>query len=181
MELDSDERARLKRPADNDLEGEQRLTKRLGRLRIDPTNNRPIATVPPVSSDNDQLDRMPVDDTKDKIYIHDIDSELAELEEHQSEIAFIPEIEKKLAALPTSVLGSHRQDGNKQMVLYQVPSSISVSEEHDHVRKAIIATRARAREESVSEASLSFPKSETDQTRQRTTSEDRDVEAMDVD
>lgn len=126
---------------------------------------------------------MPVDDTKDRIYIHDIDSELAELEEQQPEIAFIPEIEKKLAALPTSVLGSHRQDGNKQMVLYQVPSSISVPEEHDHVRKAIIATRARVREEPVSEASqLSASEGKVDQTGKRTTTlEDPDVEAMDID
>lgn len=42
MELDSDERTRLKRPADNDLEGEQRLTKRLGRLRI----GKEVLTIP---------------------------------------------------------------------------------------------------------------------------------------
>ena len=34
MELDSAEKHGHKRPADNELEGEQRLAKRLGRMRL---------------------------------------------------------------------------------------------------------------------------------------------------
>lgn len=34
MEFDADKRSRPKRPAEDDLENEQRLTKRMGRLRI---------------------------------------------------------------------------------------------------------------------------------------------------
>ncbi|KAF6225320.1 hypothetical protein HO173_012805 [Letharia columbiana] len=48
--------------------------------------------------------------------------------------------------IPKSVLlgEGHPSTGN-EMVLYSVPSSLSVPEEQDKVRKAIIESRARAR------------------------------------
>ena len=50
------------------------------------------------------------------------------------------------------LLQNRTNSANTQLVLYQVPSSISVPEEQDHVRKAIIAARARARQEQVRQA-----------------------------
>lgn len=126
---------------------------------------------------------MSVDETKDRIYIHDLDSELAELEEQEPEIAYLPEIEKKLAALPTAILGTNSQEGgNKQMVLYQVPSSISVPEEQDHVRRAIIAARTRARETPVSETSVFAPGEDAqDQPKQSKALGNEGADAMDID
>ncbi len=65
---------------------------------------------------------------------------------------FLPDIDKKISAIPQQLLQNQTNNANTQMVLYQVPSSISVPEEQDHVRKAIIATRARAREQQARDA-----------------------------
>lgn len=90
---------------------------------------------------------MKLDDEKDKIYIHNLDDELADIESEEEKLVFLPDIEKKLGKIPKSVLlgESHHSTGN-EMVLYSVPSSLSVPEEQDKVRKAIIESRARARE-----------------------------------
>lgn len=95
---------------------------------------------------NNVSDAMHLDDTKDKVYIHDLDSELAELEHEENNIAFLPEIEKKLMGVPDSVLSQEASENNA-LVLYQIPSSLSVPESKDSVRRAIIETRHRAREE----------------------------------
>ena len=52
---------------------------------------------------------------------------------------------------------------SKQLVLYRVPSSISVPEEQDSVRKAIIEARARLREKkSVVQAEAGLPEVDMD-------------------
>jgi len=91
---------------------------------------------------------MLLEDTKDKIYIHDLDSELAELESDEENPVFIPDIEKHLNRIPKQVLVSQepRSLANNQLVLYGVPTSLTVPEEHDNVRKAIIEARERARD-----------------------------------
>jgi hypothetical protein len=88
---------------------------------------------------------MQLDDTKDRVYVHDLDSELAEIESRENDIAFLPEIEKRLTAIPNSVL-TNRTPSNNQIVLYQVPASLSIPENQDTVRKVILDARARARE-----------------------------------
>ena len=90
---------------------------------------------------------MQLDDTKDKVYIHNLDEELSDIESEEERLVFLPDIEKKLGKIPKSVLTSetHPAAGN-QMVLYSVPTSLSVPKEQDKVRKAIIESRARARE-----------------------------------
>ena len=101
------------------------------------------------------IENMHVDDTKDKIYIHDLASEIAEIEASEPQAFFLPELDKKITAIPPSVLGGGNvAKANNQMVLYQVPSSLTVPEEEDNVRKAILETRARAREKHVQEAAL---------------------------
>ena len=92
---------------------------------------------------------MYVDDTKDRVYIYDLESEIAQIEAEEPKAIFLPDIEKKISAIPEHLLQSNNNNSsssNTQMVLYHIPTSISVPEEQDHVRKAILAARARARQ-----------------------------------
>ena len=99
---------------------------------------------------------MQLDDTKNRVYIHNLDDELADIESEEEKLVFLPDIEKKLGMIgkiPKSVLlgEGHPSTGN-QVVLYSVPSSLSIPAEHDNVRKAIIESRARAREKQLHDA-----------------------------
>ncbi|KAL8957310.1 MAG: hypothetical protein Q9183_006096, partial [Haloplaca sp. 2 TL-2023] len=99
-----------------------------------------------------QNDSMQLDDTKDKVYIHNLAAELLEIESDEDKPLFLPDIEKKLSKIPRSVLiGRNPPTMNTQMVLYNVPSSLSVPKEHDNVRRAIIDSRARSMEKQVHE------------------------------
>lgn len=96
---------------------------------------------------------MQVDDTKDRIYIHNLDDELSDIEAEEERLVFLPDIEKKLGKIPKSVLlGEGHPSIGTEVVLYSVPSSLTVPEEQDKVRKAIIESRARAREKQLYEA-----------------------------
>lgn len=168
----------LKRHAAEEPEGEQRITKRLARMRIGqdeqngilphasthyaiPHHPQPIISSPaPIPCGASADDLMPLDDTKDKVYIHDLESEIAQIEAEEPKGLFLPDIDRKISAIPQQLLQSQISNANTQMVLYQVPSSISVPEEQDHVRKAIIATRARAREKQAREAEETQKKNE---------------------
>lgn len=101
---------------------------------------------------------MRLDDTKHKVYIYDIDDELASEGEADAEeqVVFLPDIERHLRANripPSLLLGEPDLEdlAAKQLVLYHVPSSITVPEEQDSVRKAIIEARARVRERQMAE------------------------------
>jgi hypothetical protein len=96
---------------------------------------------------------MQVDDTKDRVYIHNLDDELSNIEAEEERLVFLPEIEKKLVKIPKSVLlGEGYPTTGSEMILYRVPNSLTVPEEQDKVRKAIIESRARAREKQVQDA-----------------------------
>lgn len=96
---------------------------------------------------------MQLDDTKDKVYIYNLDDELSDMEPVEEKLIFLPDIEKRLTKIPKSILTSHQPSTtSSEMVLYNVPASLSVPEEQDNVRKAIIETRARARERQLQEA-----------------------------
>ncbi|KAF4629612.1 hypothetical protein G7Y89_g8530 [Cudoniella acicularis] len=95
-------------------------------------------------------DVMQLDNTKHKVYIYDLDAELSDSSESDDgKLVFLPDIEKHLreSRIPPSIRANSDGElaGNKQLVLYSIPSSLTVAEEHDSVRKAIIETRARAR------------------------------------
>ena len=91
-------------------------------------------------------DSMQLDETKDKVYIYNLDDQIAEIEDEENMI-FLPDIEKKLREIPQYLLtGDLRPTAENQMVLYGVPASLSVPKERDNVRKAMIESRARARE-----------------------------------
>jgi len=97
---------------------------------------------------------MLVDDTRDRIYIHNLDAEVAEIEASEpptERLIFLPDIEKHFSKIPEQVLMNRRGslDSNhegQELVLYSVPKSLSLNEEQDSVRKAIAEARGRARE-----------------------------------
>jgi len=91
---------------------------------------------------------MQVEDTKDKVYICDLNKELAEVESDEDTPVFVPDIEKHIMKLPKSVLigDDVKAAANKQMILYRPPPSFMVPVDKDSVRKAIIESRRRAQE-----------------------------------
>ncbi|KAI6874849.1 hypothetical protein KC338_g1015 [Hortaea werneckii] len=96
---------------------------------------------------------MAVDDTRDRVYIHNLDDELAEIETSDEErLIFLPDIEKKLSRLPSHVLTGQKHDKNQELVLYSVPQSLTPSEESDITRKTILEARQRARDKAAEEA-----------------------------
>jgi len=102
---------------------------------------------------------MRVDDTKDRVYIHDLDEELADLdppEEEEERLIFLPDIEKQLSKLPQQVLLGRRddevQEQQQELVLYGAPKSLTMDEGYDPVRKAIVEARQRARDKAIEDA-----------------------------
>ncbi|KAL8940252.1 MAG: hypothetical protein Q9216_002906 [Gyalolechia sp. 2 TL-2023] len=145
-----------KRHADDNLERDQRLSKRFnllnlendGRLYIPVKGNAPTT----VHVANVQHDSMQLDDTKDKVYIHNLAAELSDIESDEDTPLFLPDIEKKLSKIPQSVLtGMNPPNINTQMILYNVPSSLSLPKEQDSVRQAILDSRARTMEKQAQE------------------------------
>jgi len=90
---------------------------------------------------------MDVQDTPHRVYIHDLAAELSDIESDEEKPIFLPDIEKHLSKIPRHVLlGPEPQSNeNNQMVLYNVPASLTVPEERDGVRKAIVEARQRIR------------------------------------
>ncbi|KZF26054.1 hypothetical protein L228DRAFT_279302 [Xylona heveae TC161] len=150
----------VKRQADSTPDNDQRLAKRFELLDIEqngkkklyvPVQSPSSAYTPKHSSPSS--DSMQLDDTKDRIYIHNLDEELAEVDSDDDKVIFLPDIERRLTKIPKSVLRSQNPPpiGNNELVLYSVPESLSVPAEHDSVRRAIIEARQRIREKQVQE------------------------------
>lgn len=105
-------------------------------------------------------DDMQVDDTSHRVYIGDLDAEIADIEAHEprERLIFLPDIEKHFSRIPLGVLlageDSKPDDSpeEQQLVLYDVPKSLTVAEGHDSVRKAIIEARRRAQDKAAAEA-----------------------------
>ena len=130
---------------------------------------------------------MPIDETKDRIVIHDLAAEIAEIEAAEPTTIFLPDIDRKVSAIPQTLLQNQSGNtNNTQIVLYEVPSSISVPKEADAVRKAIIAARARAREKQGQEQekehmAISIYHTETDAASVQQESQNMlDPDAMDI-
>ncbi|PBP20429.1 hypothetical protein BUE80_DR008782 [Diplocarpon rosae] len=140
----------------------ERLSKRLSLLNLERNGERlyvpvehPTASTAPLEprsplrcSDDDV---MQLDNTKHKVYIYDLDAELSDSgESDDGKLVFLPDIKKHLreTRIPPMILANNQGElagMNNQLVLYNIPSSLSVPEEKDSVRKAVIETRARAR------------------------------------
>ncbi|KAK4550098.1 hypothetical protein LTR36_003065 [Oleoguttula mirabilis] len=158
---------------DSSLNDDQRFTKRFNLLSIRNSqangnsnyyipvaNDAPLSDalsharpLQPVRRAQDEDDLMQVDDTRDRVYIHNLDDELADIESDEEKLIFLPDIEKRLSRLPRQLLTGRRQDEaqNQELVLYSVPKSLTVDESHDAVRKAILEARQRARDKTAEE------------------------------
>ena len=159
-----------KRPADSALDGEQRLSKRFDLLNLDNTTKgarlyMPISSAhgPPTTSPTTckrpraprtptHDDAMLVEDTPHRVYIHDLAAELSDIESDEDNPIFLSDIEAHLSKIPRHVLlgPPPKPTEHNQVVLYNVPASLTVPEEHDNVRKAIVEARQRIREKQVS-------------------------------
>lgn len=150
----SSEFCRKRHPTD-DLKEEQPLTKRLSLLNL---NNgffpphRKFSSLPPTHKRQRKTPHSPAEQERmevdNVIYISDLESDS---DSDTEQVIFIPEIEKKLNQIPYQIAS---RDNNKstststELVLYSVPSSISVPETKDVVKRAIIESRQRLREKS---------------------------------
>jgi hypothetical protein len=94
---------------------------------------------------------MEVEDTPHRVYISDLSAELSDIESDEENPIFLSDIEKHLSKIPTHVLRGPEPTPTQhnQMVLYNVPSSLTVPEAQDNVRKAIVETRQRIRDRQV--------------------------------
>ncbi|KAG6026880.1 hypothetical protein E4U41_001138 [Claviceps citrina] len=117
-----------------------------------PTNTpAPAPPAQPAAPQNDHDDSpMHLDDSAHKVYIYNLDDELtSESEDEDGKLVFLPDVERHLREnrIPPHVLAnSEGQLAGMQLVLYSDPRSLSVPEERDGVRKAILESRQRARE-----------------------------------
>lgn len=93
---------------------------------------------------------MRLENSKHKVYIHDLDDELAEEHDERplKSLSLLPEFDRRVTAVPTEALRS-RSDSptGRELVLYTLPASLSVPEEHDGVRRAIAEARLRLRQQ----------------------------------
>ncbi|EGD95967.1 hypothetical protein TESG_03429 [Trichophyton tonsurans CBS 112818] len=174
------EKRRGKRAAEEELDGERRLRKKFGRLRLDRLSEQALITPTTTaaaaggggryslegqrqaggrehagspskytSSRASNGDGMQVDDTKTRVYITDLEDEIAQIEEEERGQTFkvMPEMEKQLMSVPKSVL-THKpkEERNNELVLYRVPAALGIPAEQDSVRAVMTDARERARE-----------------------------------
>ncbi|EHA49971.1 hypothetical protein MCOR27_003548 [Pyricularia oryzae] len=116
-----------------------------------PTSSSTPAAQPPADTP------MQLDDDKYKVYIYNIDDELSSDSEPETDqsssgrLIFLPDVEKhllrtRIPPVPRPILpNADGELAGKQLVLYSVPSSLSVPEDQDSVRRAILDARARSR------------------------------------
>ncbi|KAK7900922.1 hypothetical protein LTR67_003207 [Exophiala xenobiotica] len=143
---------------------------------------------------------MTVDETPHRVIITNLAHEIAQIEADEaaaSQTVFLPDIDKKVSAIPARFLQNHPPQNpspalslntNTALVLYRDPTSITVPEEEDAVRKAIIAARTRAREKQAAEwrereregqdQDIEFDDAMTDHSSYR--DRDEDLDAMEI-
>lgn len=96
-------------------------------------------------------DNMMLDNSKHKVYIYNLDDELSsESEDESGKLVFLSDIEKHLRAnrIPQHVLpNTDGELAGMQLVLYREPTSLTVPEEQDNVRRAVVEARERLREQ----------------------------------
>ncbi|KAH0359815.1 hypothetical protein KCU65_g9765, partial [Aureobasidium melanogenum] len=153
----------LKRTADDSFDDDNRFAKRFNLLNLANNNDKlyiPVSARPQLQTTlarpPPSEEHMHVDDTKDRVYIHNLDDELADIESDEEKLIFLPDIEKKLNAIPRHILVGEKKDSHQELVLYNLPPSLSVPIEKDNVRKAILEARERAEEKTAITPSLSF-------------------------
>ncbi|PNP83320.1 hypothetical protein FNYG_03642 [Fusarium nygamai] len=163
-----DKTRRLRRKRKAETQDNERLSKRLSLLNLERSGNKlyvpveqptttsissaaPVPTPSNVASNPVPDETMQLDDSKHKVYIYNMDDELSSDSESDDpgKLVFLPDIEKHLRAnrIPPSVLANSEGElAGMQVVLYSDPKSLTVPEDKDSVRKAIIESRNRTRE-----------------------------------
>ncbi|KAI4734446.1 hypothetical protein E4T44_15287, partial [Aureobasidium sp. EXF-8845] len=158
----------LKRTADDSFDDDHRFAKRFNLLNLGITPSHctahpaPSSTAPSPPNNHDKLyipvsarpqlhtavttsppteEHMQLDDTKHRVYIHNLDDELFDIESDEEKLVFLPDIEKKFNAIPRHILVGDKKDTHQELVLYNLPPSLSVPVEQDNVRKAILEAR----------------------------------------
>jgi hypothetical protein len=122
-----------------------------------PTNGDPIPTQNGLAA-TVQDDSMNVDDTQHRVYVQNLDAEIAEIEANEPEerLIFLPDIEKHFSRIPEHLLASPQVAESaarqQELVLYSVPRSLTVDKGHDSVRRAILDARQRSRDKVAEEA-----------------------------
>ena len=149
----------------------------------------PQHTRPPRPPPSD--DAMLVEDTPHRVYIHDLAAELRDIESDEDTPIFLSDIEKHLSKIPRHLLRGPepKSTEDNQLVLYNVPASLTVPSEQDSVRKAIVEARQRIREKQVSSVSeptrvfVDFDPTTLDMPMSIGSShyDDQDEDAMDID
>ncbi|KAK9437648.1 hypothetical protein VB005_08644 [Metarhizium brunneum] len=137
----------------------ERLSKRLSLLNLEQSGNKlyvPVETPHPPSATcatqatSQPCEHMELDDSKHKVYIYNLDDELSsESEDEEGKLVFLPDIEKHLreTRIPKHVLANNDGElAGMQLVLYKDPTSLSVPQEEDSVRRAVLEARQRMRE-----------------------------------
>ncbi|KAJ4271542.1 hypothetical protein NW762_000246 [Fusarium torreyae] len=164
-----DKTRRLRRKRKAETQDNERLSKRLSLLNLEQNGSKlyvPVeepsastssasasaSTSNPPSQSPAADETMQLDDSKHKVYIYNIDDELSSDSETDDpgKLVFLPDIEKhmRLNRIPPSVLAnSDGELAGMQVVLYSDPKSLTVPEDKDSVRKAIIESRHRTREQ----------------------------------
>ncbi|KAF5582919.1 hypothetical protein FPANT_8336 [Fusarium pseudoanthophilum] len=163
-----DQARRLRRKRKAETQDNERLSKRLSLLNLERSGNKlyvpveqptttsissaaPVPTPSNVVSNPVPDETMQLDDSKHKVYIYNMDDELSSDSESDDpgKLVFLPDIEKHLRAnrIPPAVLANSEGElAGMQVVLYSDPKSLTVPEDKDSVRKAIIESRNRTRE-----------------------------------
>ncbi|KAI9802174.1 MAG: hypothetical protein M1825_002894 [Sarcosagium campestre] len=149
----------IKRRADDQLDHDQRLAKRLGLLNLSrtgqayiPVEGQGAVERHPVQHQQDYSEQMQLDDTKDKVYVFDLDEDLSDPESDDKKLVFLPDIDKHLSGIPKAVLARDSDaDKNKQIILYNPQTSLMNWPPQNDVRKAIAESRVRARERQAQE------------------------------
>ncbi|KAH8151236.1 uncharacterized protein LAJ45_04438 [Morchella importuna] len=165
-----------KRPPgdDNDLQAEQPLSKKLAMLSIHLEKKHhsnlaraqlhktaPVTTITRAQQDDDSME---VDnDNSNVVFVHNLDDELSSDEDEDTKgIVFLPDIEKKLTRVPYDIARGSSGGGGEMrqpqkagtstaLVLYTVPTSLTVSAEQDDVKRAIVEARERIRKKQAEE------------------------------
>lgn len=154
-----------KRKADS--QDNERLSKRLSLLNLEQNGQKlyvPVESAHLKPTDPSTLrqlpenDSMSLDDSKHKVYIYDLDAELSDSgESDDGKLVFLPDIEKHLMQnrIPPSILANKNGElAGMQMVVYSEPTSLTLPEEQDSVRKVIVEARARLRQKQKGESEL---------------------------
>ncbi|RPB14412.1 hypothetical protein P167DRAFT_534233 [Morchella conica CCBAS932] len=121
----------------------------------------PVTTITRAQQDDDSME---VDnDNSNVVFVHNLDDELSSDEDEDTKgIVFLPDIEKKLTRVPYDIARGSSGGGGEMrqpqkagtstaLVLYTVPTSLTVSAEQDDVKRAIIEARERIRKKQAEE------------------------------